>query len=74
MLEFYRMCDFMRWDKESVEKSEARDRLKIAMTNQFNDIYGTNVHSLASWQKLCQVIEIDPIPENLEACRQVSTL
>jgi len=61
----------MQWDRDSAQKDEARDRLKIAMANQFNDIYGTNVQSLTSWQKLCQVIEIDPIPESLGACRQL---
>lgn len=72
MAEFYRMCDFFNWDKDDEEKKEARNLLKDALTQQFNSIYGTEVNSIESWQNLCRVLGITPIPEGLHACREVS--
>jgi len=64
------MCDFFQWDKEDFEKQEARGLLKDALTQQFNSIYGTDVDSIQSWQTLCQVLRIVPMPEGLHACRE----
>jgi hypothetical protein len=72
MSEFYRMCDFFDWDKDDFEKTEARGLLKDALTQQFNSIYGTDVNSIESWQTLCRVLGIAPMPEGLHACRGVS--
>ncbi|KDQ18857.1 hypothetical protein BOTBODRAFT_28344 [Botryobasidium botryosum FD-172 SS1] len=71
MLEFYRLCDHYRWDKENPKRKKARERLAVAMAKQFNDIYGTDVNDVNSWRKLCQVLAIDPIPEGLKACRKI---
>jgi hypothetical protein len=53
-------------------KKLARENLKDAMTQQFNNIYGTDENNLAAWQNLCQVLNIDPIPDELNLCRNVS--
>jgi len=71
MLEFYRLSDQYHWDRDDLEKKEAREHLAVAMAKQFNDIYGTDVNDVNSWRKLCQVLAIDPIPEGLKACRKV---
>jgi hypothetical protein len=42
------------------------------MTQQFNSLYGTDVDNISSWENLCRVLEIVPIPDELEACRDVS--
>ncbi|KAI0721858.1 hypothetical protein C8T65DRAFT_169985 [Cerioporus squamosus] len=41
-----------------------------AMILQFNRTFGTNAEDLASWQKMCEIIQIDPVPDELEACRR----
>ncbi|KAH7317999.1 hypothetical protein B0J17DRAFT_584316 [Rhizoctonia solani] len=71
MSEFYRMCDRFRWEKGDQSREEARDSLKDAMVQEFNDIYGTDQESLAAWQSLCRVLNLTNIPDNLEACRQL---
>lgn len=66
---FYRMCNSFGWERD--EKDDARQGLKDAMVQQFNSFYGTDANDIGSWYKLCQVLKISPIPEGLEACREV---
>jgi hypothetical protein len=68
------MCDLFRWDRDDNERMEARELLKDAMTRQFNGIYGTDVNDIDSWRNLCRALDIAPIPDALEACRDVSNL
>jgi hypothetical protein len=72
MTEFWKMCDYFGWDEDDEERKSARGSLKDAMTQQFNNIYGTDVESISAWKNLCQVLHIDPIPDELNACRNVS--
>jgi len=65
------MCDFFDWGRDDDDKKTAREQLRNAMAQQFNAIYGTEVEDTNSWQGLCQVLEIYPIPGELEACRKV---
>jgi hypothetical protein len=65
------MCYFFEWDRDDAE--DAREDFKAAMVKQFNDIYGTDPDNLESWQKLCHVLNIEPIPTHLAACREVSS-
>ncbi|QRW27727.1 ABC transporter [Rhizoctonia solani] len=71
MSEFYRMCDWFGWEKDDEERKEARDRLKDALVQEFNAIYGTDPNSLAAWKSLCLVLNLDNIPNELQACRQL---
>jgi hypothetical protein len=70
--EFNRMCDAFEWDSEDYEMREARRQFKSAMVQQFNDLYGTDEEDLNSWQNLCRILNIDPVPEGLKECRKVS--
>ncbi|TDL25356.1 hypothetical protein BD410DRAFT_636858 [Rickenella mellea] len=67
--EFNRMCDEYGWPKCSQEKQNARELFQDALTQDFNDAYGTDVNSTASWQTLCRTLNITPIPTELEECR-----
>jgi hypothetical protein len=71
MDEFERMCDFFGWKHSKCERENARGELKDAMTLQFNSIYGTDEDDLGSWQNLCRVLGIHPVPEGLHECRDV---
>jgi hypothetical protein len=42
-----------------------------AMARTFAEIFGTDVNDLGNWQSLCRVLEVDPIPQTLWACRAV---
>lgn len=65
------MCRFFGWDKEDKERVEAHEALKDAMVKQFNEVYGTDIEDISCWQVLCSVLRIEPIPDELEACREV---
>lgn len=71
MGEFYRMCDMFQWDRDDEERQEARDKIKDALAQQFNDIYGTDVNDLASWQNLCSVLNLSNVPEEIGPCRRL---
>ncbi|KZP03919.1 hypothetical protein FIBSPDRAFT_844491 [Athelia psychrophila] len=71
MSEFWRMCQHFNWDKEDEDREEAHKAFKDALTQQFNDYYGTDVDNIASWQKLCRRLGVEPIPEGLQACRAI---
>jgi hypothetical protein len=72
--EFYRMCEFFKWDQNDIEMKDAKQEFKTAMVKQFNDIYGTDPNNLKSWQKLCRVLNMEPVPTDLAACREVSLI
>jgi hypothetical protein len=59
------------WDSDDYEMREARRNFKSAMVQKFNDLYGTDVGDLNSWQNLCHVLGIDPVPTKLKECREV---
>ncbi|TDL15744.1 hypothetical protein BD410DRAFT_695718, partial [Rickenella mellea] len=67
--EFYRLCDFFGWERDDDAKQEARELFQSALTQEFNDIYGTDADSLSSWQTLCRILEINPAPAKLKQCR-----
>ncbi|TDL17498.1 hypothetical protein BD410DRAFT_696001, partial [Rickenella mellea] len=69
--EFRRMCRFFRWGGYDDEKRKARELFQDALTQEFNEIYGTDVNKLASWQALCRILEISPVPDKLKECRAV---
>lgn len=66
------MCDDFEWDSDDYEMREARRNFKSAMVQQFNDLYGTDEEDLNSWQNLCHILNIEPVPEGLKQCREVS--
>jgi len=72
--EFHRLCNILGIDPDDNDKYQVRDvrrGLKDAMVLQFNSIYGTNVKSVASWQSLCRVLGILPVPPTLKECQRV---
>jgi hypothetical protein len=43
-----------------------------AMARAFNDAYGTDVDDLWAWQKLCEAVQCDWIPNTVWQCKEVS--
>jgi hypothetical protein len=66
------MCELFGWDDEDFEMRQARRKFKSAMVQQFNQVYGTDEGDMLSWQALCRILNIEPIPEDLKECRKVS--
>jgi hypothetical protein len=72
--EFNRLCEEHRWKKKkrSAEKKDAREEFNIAIKKEFNSLYGSDENDINNWYKLCHVLRIDPVPNTLKECREVS--
>jgi len=62
------------WDREDEERLVAKQGFQDALTMQFNDLYGTDENDLTNWQTLCARLGMDPVPETLNACREVRNM
>ncbi|KAG5652140.1 hypothetical protein H0H81_006159 [Sphagnurus paluster] len=58
----------LMWDEDT--KNIQRSLFKDTLVQAFNTIYGTDENDLASWQNLCSILHIAPMPEGLTACRE----
>ena len=54
------------------ERDDAREDFRRAMVLDFNETFGVDVNNLTSWQKLCSILRVDPIPDHIKDCRSVS--
>lgn len=70
--EFYRLCDTFGWNRGNPERHCAYEKFKDALVQEFNHLYGTDPDSLTNWQNLCYVVRVDPVPDDLHACREAS--
>lgn len=71
---FNRLCGVLGLDPNdgnSAGVQAVRKKLRKAMVLQFNSIYGTDVESVTSWQCLCRVLGISPVPTTLDECKKV---
>ena len=66
------MRDNHRWENKE-ERKAASEEFKVVMSQEFNVMYGTEVDDITSWQVMCGVLGINPIPQDLGACQDVST-
>jgi hypothetical protein len=71
--EFNRLCKEYRWDKDGPHKKYARRKFNLAMKQEFDTLYGSDVNDINNWHKLCYILRIDPVPNTLEECRLVSS-
>lgn len=69
--EFNRLAVTQRWSQH--DKQNFRKTFRSAMVDEFNLRYGIDDKSLASWQNLCRVFNIQPIPESINKCKKVCT-
>lgn len=44
---------------------------RYALIEEFNDTYGMDENDFESWQYLCTLLDVDPVPDYLEDCREV---
>jgi hypothetical protein len=70
--EFNRMCNLFNWEDEDFEMREAKRNFKSAMVQQLNHLYGNNENDLESWRRLCRILNIQDIQNEVKACRKVS--
>ncbi|KAI9067585.1 hypothetical protein FKP32DRAFT_240645 [Trametes sanguinea] len=66
--QFNLLSRLLNWNR--AQWIAARVLFRQAMVEQFEQIYGRDLNSLVGWQKLCFVLAIRPIPNDLEDCRK----
>ena len=59
------------WGRDDPDGDDAWERYRTALVQEFNSWYGSNNNSLQSWQALCAVLKVSPLPTSTVACRQV---
>ncbi|KZV62996.1 hypothetical protein PENSPDRAFT_739059 [Peniophora sp. CONT] len=72
--EFSRLCDRESSRKPRLsaqEVTDAREAFKAALVYQFGACFGTEVHDLSAWQRLCEAIGFDEIPGTVPECREM---
>lgn len=67
--EFNRLAVSQRW--RPTDRTQARERFRSAMVAEFNARYGTDEKNLTSWQNLCRVFNIQPVPSSIRKCKKV---
>ncbi|KAG8791085.1 hypothetical protein FRC12_010214 [Ceratobasidium sp. 428] len=71
MSQFQNLSQSFNWKRGDHQLEDARQKLRIALTQDFNYNYGTDENDLNNWQSLCRVLQLPDIPDDLDVCRQV---
>lgn len=69
--EFARLRYHEGWKPRGDKSKEMYGEFRNALISEFNATYGMDANSIKSWQYLCTLLRIDPIPCCLEECREV---
>ncbi|KAF8550367.1 hypothetical protein OG21DRAFT_1605929 [Imleria badia] len=67
---FRRLREAFQWDKDSTSLATVRVDFHDALVQQFNFIFGAD-SDLSAWQNLCSVIDITPVPDDIEECKRL---
>ncbi|QRV99759.1 phosphate import ATP-binding protein PstB [Ceratobasidium sp. AG-Ba] len=71
MSQFQQMSQTFKWERGDRRMETARRQLRAAVTQDFNNIYGTDENDLTAWQSLCCVLQLPEVPDDLETCQQL---
>ncbi|KAJ7064902.1 hypothetical protein C8F01DRAFT_983777, partial [Mycena amicta] len=72
--QFNAMCTFLQWGTDKRSRAAQKDAyaaFQDSLVHHFNVKFGKDVDDQQAWVKLCEVLEIHPIPEDVESCREV---
>ncbi|RDX53154.1 hypothetical protein OH76DRAFT_77150 [Lentinus brumalis] len=67
--EFKRLKELKEWDDKAEEREKSK--LQEAMVEQFTVMYGREENDLLAWQRLCNALGVNPVPDTLHECRQL---
>ncbi|KAG6157968.1 hypothetical protein E4U37_006633 [Claviceps purpurea] len=68
--EFNRLANFYHWQKGSEEGKKARNLFRQALVDEFGANYGESDNKLDVLQRLCEKLEITPMPQSITACKK----
>ncbi|KAG5943118.1 hypothetical protein E4U59_000653 [Claviceps monticola] len=69
--EYHRLCKFFGWNKGSTKEKTERKLFRQALVDEFGAIYGVDDNKLDVLQRLCEKLEINPLPQTLTDCKEV---
>lgn len=69
MLQFKKLARRVKLKDE--EFKEARENFRGAVVLDFNDTFGEDENDLGAWQRLCIMLEVSPVPDNIDSCHAV---
>jgi len=74
--EFYRMCDHFHWVKNAngqypLARNEAHEAFRMAMVQAFNHSFGTDVNNKNSWEGICDLLGIEPLPAGVPEMKKI---
>lgn len=61
------------WAPGGRARGRAYRNFRNAIIEEFNATYGTDDRDLSSWQNLCRVVGVEPVPETITQCKKVSS-
>ncbi|KAK7685908.1 hypothetical protein QCA50_010715 [Cerrena zonata] len=69
--EFARLRKHQGWEPRTKENTEMYGEFRNALIAEFNATYGMDENDIRSWQYLCTLLRIDPVPTSMERCREI---
>jgi hypothetical protein len=75
--EFYRMCDHFQWNKNAQgdypqDRKDAHNAFRKAMVESFNAAFGQDINNINTWETMCHLLQIDPIPSGIQDMKNVT--
>ncbi|KAK2592853.1 hypothetical protein QQS21_009456 [Conoideocrella luteorostrata] len=68
--EYHRMVHSLGWKEKSKREKVARKRFRVAVVEQFGQMYGTDENNLNSLQRLSEKLHISPVPDSIKSCKK----
>ncbi|QPG95525.1 hypothetical protein C2857_001067 [Epichloe festucae Fl1] len=68
--EYHRMCAFFNWKKDCKKERAANTLFRDAIVAQFGCLYGVDENKLATLQRLCEKLEVFPVPQSVTSCKK----
>lgn len=74
MVEFNRLMRRNKWKRGDDRHRRAQTSFFAAFIVDFDSYFGGDENDITTWQELCEVLGVDPIPEAMTKCQKVSNL
>ncbi|TWU71430.1 hypothetical protein ED733_002233 [Metarhizium rileyi] len=68
--EYRRMVQHFGWQPKGRRENTANNRFRAALVQQFGQLYGTDESKLETLQRLCEKLELYPVPASVTACKK----
>ncbi|KAG5944996.1 hypothetical protein E4U53_006772 [Claviceps sorghi] len=70
--EYHRMVSFFNWTTNNKKERRANRLFQEAIVAEFGASYGVDENKLDVLQRLCEKLEISPVPQSITSCKKVN--